>query len=265
MVATGQGRRRLSDVELVELLSLFANTDSVELKLTMPESDQRSVMTALGMDPLIAQIRQVFFFDTPELTLNRHGLVARARRIQGKGDDSVIKLRPVNPSELPRDIRRSPNLGVEVDALPGGYMCSASMRGVPAADVRQVTSRGGPIRKLFSKEQRVFFETHAPRSLALDDLSVFGPIDIFKAKIKPEGFPGRMVAELWMYPNNARVLELSTKCLPDDAPRLAIEATKFLTKRGIAMTGHQRTKTKTALEYFSRAWLRSHGRRSGRR
>jgi hypothetical protein len=65
MVATGQGRRRLSDVELVELLSLFANTDSIELKLTMPESDQRSVMTALGMDPLIAQIRQVFFSTRP--------------------------------------------------------------------------------------------------------------------------------------------------------------------------------------------------------
>ena len=49
------------------------------------------------MDPLDAQIRQVFFFDTPDLALNQAGVVVRARRVQGKGDDSVVKLRPVVP------------------------------------------------------------------------------------------------------------------------------------------------------------------------
>jgi inorganic triphosphatase YgiF len=36
------------------------------------------------MDPLDAQIGQVVFFDTPDLTLNTHGVVVRARRVQGK-------------------------------------------------------------------------------------------------------------------------------------------------------------------------------------
>ena len=57
------------------------------------------------MDPLEAQIRLVFFFDTPDLTLNENGVVVRARRVQGRGDDSVVKLRPVVPSELPADVR----------------------------------------------------------------------------------------------------------------------------------------------------------------
>jgi inorganic triphosphatase YgiF len=61
------------------------------LKLAVPEGYYRSAATALGMDPLQAQIRQVFFFDTPELTLERAGVVVRARRIQGKGGDSVVK------------------------------------------------------------------------------------------------------------------------------------------------------------------------------
>src|SRR6187455_1099183 len=91
--------------ETVELLSLIADADSVELKLTVPESAQRSTVRALDLDPLDAQIRQVFFFDTPELSLNNAGIVPRARRMQGKGDDSVIKLRPVVPSELPPDLR----------------------------------------------------------------------------------------------------------------------------------------------------------------
>ena len=33
-------------------------------------------------------MRQVFFFDTPALDLERRGVVVRARRVQGKGDDS---------------------------------------------------------------------------------------------------------------------------------------------------------------------------------
>ena len=39
----------------------------------MPEADQRSAVQALGMDPLEAQIRQVFFFDTPDLALDKPG------------------------------------------------------------------------------------------------------------------------------------------------------------------------------------------------
>ena len=67
-------------------------------------------MTALGLDPLEAQIRQVFFFDTPDLALDGQGVVVRARRIQGKGGDSIVKLRPVVPAELPEELRRSARL-----------------------------------------------------------------------------------------------------------------------------------------------------------
>src|SRR6187549_3441581 len=119
-----------SPEQLAELLSVLPASDSVELKLTVPESQHRSTVVGLGMDPLEAQIRQIVFFDTPDLALNRHGVVVRARRIQGKGDDSVVKLRPVVPSELSADIRSSPGFNVEVDALPGGFVCSASMKRV---------------------------------------------------------------------------------------------------------------------------------------
>jgi hypothetical protein len=253
MTTTGsRALRRLTDEQLRELLGLIDESDSVEMKLTVPDSDHRSALSALDLDPLDAQIRQVFFFDTPELLLDRHGIVVRARRIQGKGDDSVVKLRPVVPHELPEEVRGSPNVTVEVDALPGGYVCSASMRAVPKADVRKVTQAGGPVRSLFSKEQRAFLASHAPEGVALDDLSVLGPINVFKLKFKPAGYAGRLVAELWMYPDDTRILELSTKCLPADAIRLAVETRLFLTERGVDLTGEQQTKTKTALGYFSR-------------
>ena len=118
-----------SGEDLTKLLALIKEADSVELKLTVPETDQRSAVVSLGLDPLQAQIRQVFFFDTPDLTLDAQGVVVRARRIQGKGDDSAVKLRPVVPAELPDDLRASASFRVEVDALPGGYVCSAALKG----------------------------------------------------------------------------------------------------------------------------------------
>jgi hypothetical protein len=60
--------RRLTDALLEEMLALTSHADSVELKLTVPESDRWSTVTSLGMDPLEAQIRQVFFFDTRSCT-----------------------------------------------------------------------------------------------------------------------------------------------------------------------------------------------------
>ena len=69
----------------------------------------------------------MFFFDTPDLRLNQAGIVVRARRVQGRGDDTVVKLRPVMPEAMPEELRKSPNLVVELDAMPGGFVCSASM------------------------------------------------------------------------------------------------------------------------------------------
>ena len=120
---------RLTDAQVGEVLALARDADSVELKLTVPDSHRRQAATALGVDPLDAQIRQVYFFDTPQLTLNKAGIVARARRIQGRDSDSVIKLRPIVPDHLPPEVRQSQNCVVELDAMPGGYVCSASLKG----------------------------------------------------------------------------------------------------------------------------------------
>ena len=244
----------LRDEELEEVLALTKQADSVELKLTVPESDQRSTVAALGMDPLDAEIRQVFFFDTPDLALNKRGLVVRARRVQRKGDDSVVKLRPVVPSELSPKLRSSPSFGVEVDVMPGGFVCSASLKAsLGNTDVRQVVDGQRPVRKLFSKEQRKFFSAHAPEGIELDDLALLGPIFVLKLKFKPADYDQKLVAELWTYPDNSRILELSTKCAPSEAFPVSIETRAFLRKRGVDLSGEQQTKTKTALTFFSKS------------
>ena len=243
---------RISDQEMGRLIELIKDSDSVELKLSVPEADQRSAIMALGMDPLEAQIRQVFFFDTPDLALNASGVVVRARRVQKKGDDSVVKLRPVVPSNLPDEMRQSPAFGVEVDAMPGGFVCSGSMKGVlGTTDVQEFVTGNRSIRKLFTKEQRAFYAEHAPSGIALEDLTVLGPIFVLKLKWTPKDFNRKMVAEAWLYPDNSRILELSTKCAPSEAFQVAAEARAFLAGKGVDVGGEQQTKTKKALEFFS--------------
>jgi hypothetical protein len=252
VMATRTRRTRLSDEDLERLLGLVKGANSVELKLTVPEDEHRSTAVALGMDPIDAQIRQVFFFDTPDLALNKQGLVVRARRVQGRAGDSVVKLRPVVPDELPDDVRRSRSVTVEVDAMPGGYVCSATMKGrLDNAEVREAAAGKRRFRKLFTKEQRAFFAAHAPNGIALDELSLLGPILVLKLNFLPPDFGRKMVAELWLYPDSSRILELSTKCTPAEMAQVAVEARSFLTRQKVNLTAQQQTKTKAALEFFS--------------
>jgi hypothetical protein len=141
---------------------------------------------------------------------------------------------------------------VEVDAMPGGHVCSASMkRTVTNPDVKSVVAGSEPISSLFSKDQRAFFDAHAPEGVQLEDLAVLGPIPVLKLKFAPEGYDRKLVAELWLYPDGARILELSTKCSPSEAFQVAAEARAFLTGRGVDLSGEQQTKTQTALQFFS--------------
>lgn len=243
---------RLSDEDVVRALDLASGADSIELKLTIPAEHHRTTISDLGMDPLEGQIRLVSFFDTPDLTLNKHGLVVRARRVAGREDDSVIKLRPVEPEHLPDQLRKSPNMVVELDAMPGGYVCSASMKArLSPDDVRRYMQGEKPIRKLFTKEQRAFYEEHAPSGLALDDLTLLGPIFVVKLRFTPTELKRKVVAEAWFYPDGARILELSTKCAPDQMFQVANEVRAYLTRNEIDLSGEQQTKTATALGYFA--------------
>jgi hypothetical protein len=239
--------------DLLRAIELVKQSDSIELKLTLPASSYRLAAKNLAIDPLDAQIRQVFFFDTPDLALDRSGVVVRARRIQGRDSDSTVKLRPVIPSEVPERFRDSSKFVLEVDAMPGGYVCSATLKSrLGESDVKRCVRGKRATRKLFSKPQRAFYKEHAPDGLALDDLTLLGPIFVLKLNSRPPAFKRKLTTELWLYPDGSRILELSTKCSPHEMFQVAYEARAFLGGLGLDLTGRQQTKTKTALQQFAR-------------
>jgi hypothetical protein len=253
-MATTNAKRlnELSGDELAKLLALIGSSDSVELKVTLPEHEQQTTIATLGLDPLQAEIRQVFFFDTPDLLLNQSGVAVRARRVQGRTGDTVVKLRPVVPDDLREDIRRSASVKVEVDATPKGYVCSASMRGKVGNDeVRDTLRDGGSVRKLFSKEQRAFYTAHAPDGLGLDNLSVLGPVFVLKQTLVPAEYGRQLVAELWLLPDGSRILELSTKCTPAEAFQVAVETRAYFESKGLDLSADPQMKTKTSLDFFA--------------
>jgi len=243
----------LDTEKLAGVMSLLKGAKSVELKLTIPAESHRATFEVLDIDPIDAQVRLITFFDTPDLALNKAGVVVRARRIKGKGADCVVKLRPVVPDDMPRELRRLPEFGIEVDAMPGGYVCSASFKGAADPDrVKLAGSGQASVAKVFSKAQRAFYKEHAPAGLGLDDLSALGPIFVLKLPFTPKELMHKLVVEMWLYPDGSRILELSTKCAPPDLSAIYTDVRNHLIARGVDRGGEQETKTKRALEYFAK-------------
>jgi hypothetical protein len=242
----------LTGEQITEMFRLVKGATSVELKLSVPVGS--APVKKIGLDPVEAQPRQAFFFDTPDLALNKAGIVVRARRIQGGDGDTVIKLRPVEPETIDPELRRSSAFKIEVDAMPGGFVCSASFKGVCTnQEVLDVASGGMPLRKLFSREQRAFYDAHAPAGVTMDKLVLLGPVFLLKSKHYPKAkdFDRPIVMEVWIYPDGSLVMEVSTKCLPKEAFQVIGDFKEYLARHGIALGADQSAKTRTALEFFS--------------
>ncbi|MBB3975947.1 hypothetical protein GGQ64_001134 [Rhizobium azooxidifex] len=243
----------MSGEDALKVLELLKGSTSVELKLMVPDMGHRAAVKGLRFDPVEAEPRQAYFFDTPDLALNKAGVVVRARRIQGGGGDTVVKLRPVDPETIDPELRRVPGFKIELDAMPGGYVCSASYKGVcTGQEVLDVTEGRSPLEPLFSREQRAFYQAHAPVGITLDSLVALGPTYLLRIKYQPKDFNRRVTVELWLYPDGSRIFEISTKCRPDEAFQVAVEFRAFLGKCGVAAEPSDETKTRSALEFFSR-------------
>jgi hypothetical protein len=242
----------LSREQIAQVMTLLKDVNSVELKLVAPADTHRATIGKLGLDPIEAEVRQVYFFDTPNLDLNKVGVVVRARRVAGGAGDTVVKLRPVDPAAISKELRRSESFKTEVDVVPGGFVCSGSFKGRCAAqEVKDAVSGKMPLDQLFSKEQRAFFRAHAPKGIELRSLATFGPTFILKVRVWVKQLDRRLTVELWLFPDGSRNLEISTKAAPSDAFQATAELKAYLAEAGIELTGNQQTKTRAAMEFFA--------------
>jgi hypothetical protein len=237
------GEYALTSGDTVRVLELLEKSTSIELKVVLPYSD-RAILRRLGFDPVEAQPRQTYFFDTLGLDLNKAGIIVRARRVPKGRADTAVKLRPVDPDTLDRNFLRDKDFKIEVDVMHGKFVCSACCKGrCTAQEVWDVSEGTAPLESILSDRQREFYANHAPAAFAMTDLVPIGPSFVLRVKNKPKAFDRPMTVELWLYPDGTHVLELSTKGFPEEAFQLGAQFRAFLGKARLMRDSEATTKT----------------------
>lgn len=232
--------------------------DRVEVKILVPDDGHDVLLPELG--DAVTSVRRVYYLDTPGLDLARQGVVIRARTAgRGRGDasrgDSVVKLRRDGPARLPRGVRASRNLSVELDALPStSWWTTAVSRRVRPSIVRDAVRGREPLRSLMSGEQRRFLraltsDLATPRSWR--DLRVHGPVEVTRTVGTVPGMVGRLELQRWDYPDGSRLTEVSTKCRPARAVTAAAAIRRLLVDRGIDLDTEQHSKSGASLAHFA--------------
>jgi hypothetical protein len=226
--------------DLPAALGSAGRIDRVELKVVLPNRYAARLLATFA--PAQVNQRRIYYLDTPSLRLYRHGLVLRARRIDGGRGDVTLKLRgPRAPSLSPRRLR---HLHVELDALPDSVLWSLSVTQPRRwSALRLVIDQDRPWWRVLTAGQRALLD----RTLGGLPKAVqpFGPV--LAARYSGGGTP--FVLELWRYPDHTRLLELSVKCPPARAARRADQLSALLRELNIPVPATQTTKTARILAY----------------
>ena len=242
---------RLAGDDLDRMFTLVREVGQVELKLTVDDASYEAVRRLFRAG--VERVRNVYYLDTQDLTLRRHGVLARVRGGQ-RPNDSVVKLRPIAPDGVPAGLRRCDDFTVEVDVTPDSFICSGALKrrlGRHAVE-RAVDGKRG-LRTLFSDQQIALINGRLSGRVAVDDLEALGPVTVRRTRPLPGGpGPGRgLELQEWTFPDGSRLLEVSTRCGSRDLLQTATHAKAFLDRHDIAQAGPCPTKADTTLAYFT--------------
>jgi hypothetical protein len=236
----------LTERALRELLARAHGIDTVRVRVAVPEERRFTTAASLGVDPLNAPAGEAWFFDTPDLALHHAGVVVQGRRIADQRPSLSVALRPVVPHELAPEVCLSPRFRLDVEALPGFYVCSGTLRGTTDERALDAAIAGRrPIARVLSGKQRSLLAERAP---AVDpgDLRALGPLDLLRLKVRPDGAPRRLGIEIWTYPDRSRVVVVSARAKRANALAMVGELRSYLVDRGIGLSAVQQTKVRAA-------------------
>jgi hypothetical protein len=231
---------------------LTAGTDRIEIKATVP---QRAIANALKRYKLTRsndEQRLVYFFDTPDQSLLKAGIIVRARRVIGDQHDSTIKFRPVDADKLPQDWRKYAGFKIEVDASEKGLVKSASFSmPVRKGLIKQVVAGKERNGKLFTPEQEKFLEDTVGRNIDFDHVVVLGPLKAQRWDFEDPACPWPITAELWQRADGAQLMEISVKAPTAQAAAVMAGFMAFLTEVGAERDRNQQAKTRWAMDFYA--------------
>lgn len=233
----------------------LADMDAVEIKVTIRPDQELRAERAMEVNEDTAQVRIIYFYDTPQLDLFDAGVTLRARLVKGDDDDSTVKFRPVEAAKIAEEWKQLKDFKLEADFVGDRVVGSASLTVLQKRDeIDEVAKGKRPIEKLFSKDQERFLGEFYKGSVDFGKLRVLGPIRVLRWKLTQEGFPHELTIEEWRLPDGDDLVEVSIKTPPEEAPQAQKDFEKHLRKLGLDPEGAQETKTRTALNYFAKTF-----------
>ena len=233
---------------------VFAGMDAVEVKVTIRPDQELRAEREMQVNEDTADIRIIYFYDTPDLDLLNAGIAVRSRLVKGDDDDSTVKFRPVDQASISEAWKGLEGFKLEADCVGDRIVRSASLTCLQKRhEISEVAEGKRPIHKLFSQDQERFLSEFSKYPVDFGKLSVMGPIRVLRWKLEHKDFPYRLTVEEWRLPNGDDLVEVSIKSPPAEAIAAQKAFDAHLTKLGLDPQGAQETKTRTALEYFAKA------------
>jgi hypothetical protein len=225
--------------------------ESSEVKVSLPETDVRRVVTIYRLRMEEAVGRDIYFFDTPSFALSDAGLVLRARKTQDEPDDATIKLRPMKRSDVAAKWLTVPGLKNETDIVGERQVESCSLTHVvPTGKIDHTVLGEDPIQALFNPVQYDLVAQYSKARPEWSKVQAFGPIQARIWKLKVRGFGAPVTIELWRLPNNRRLIELSYKSPLSEAPSVQRRLDELLAGQGFRGDAEGDTKTRLAVRFF---------------
>lgn len=227
-----------------------ASDERAEIKLLVQQDKIAEAMTTLKLADPATKRYQIYFIDTPDFRLNRAGLILRLRD-KGKGKtETTVKFRPENPAK-PIDEKWLPKLAREPEWLvgKGGNLSYSLEQEVGGTDLLRKPADN--LAALFSDDQKAFFKLVMHKEFDPAKLKVFGPIAAEIWEWDEPAVGDKVSAELWKL-GDKQVFELSRKTKADGLKKKAKGFEKAFRNEGISVDPNPESKTRKALEYYSK-------------
>ena len=137
-----------------ERADAVAAMDAVEIKVTVrPDQELRAERT-MELNEDTADVRVIYFYDTPSLDLFNAGVALRARLVKGDDDDSTVKFRPVEAASISKDWTRLKGFKLEADCVGDRVVCSASLTALQKRDEIDKVAKGKRPIESYSRKTR---------------------------------------------------------------------------------------------------------------
>ena len=220
-------------------------TCSEEVKLLLSPTQVQAAIPALRAHG--ETHGRVYFYDTPGLDLLSKGVVLRLR--DGAEFDITVKLRPLSRETFVDPSGGREDYKCEVDVNDGVEAQSFSVQ-KEYVDAK-VPKTGPELFQLLSAGQKKLLEES---KVPIDWNRVKRVAEIRSTSWKTDAKPrlGKLSVELWEWAGGS-IFEVSAKVAPDAGRSTYSDLRLLAKKRGLALSGDQRSKTAIALQEITAA------------